>query len=344
MIKFLQYNSYYFAFSSLLLLVALGSIFMLGLKPSIDFTGGSVLEVSTNYELVNAQERISEIEENSGIKISFVQNITSPGNESSDNFTYQIKSQEMDSSNKQNVIDAVETVLTEDIQDGIVVANETLENEADILAVDNTTELAEVNELNFEFIGPVLGKELIVKTIISIVLVSLILLYYISKQFSDTSFGLAAITALIHDTTIVLGTFAILGYLLNAEIDLLFVTAILTTLSFSLHDTIVVFDRIREISRVDSKRTFEESVNIALNQTIVRSVNTSIVLIILLASIAILGGSTIRFFVLALLSGLVIGTYSSPFVASPVLAYLSRRNAQNQESKVKKSVAVNNNF
>lgn len=297
MIDFLKYTKFYFVFSGILLSVALFSIFYFGLKPSIDFTGGGVMEVSSNYSIDGIQSRIDEIQNKATMQISFIQEVKLTKNtESTNQYIYQIKSKELNAETKGNLLSAMQSLLTQ--------------------------EDAQVSEQSFEFIGPVLGKELIVKTIISIVIVALILLYYISKQFNETIFGLAAIVALIHDTTVVLGAFAILGYLLNAEIDLLFVTAILTTLSFSLHDTIVVFDRIREISAIDSKRNFAESINIALNQTIVRSLNTSILLIILLLSFALLGGITLRFFVLALLIGLVVGTYSSPFIASPVLRLL----------------------
>jgi preprotein translocase subunit SecF len=136
---------------------------------------------------------------------------------------------------------------------------------------------------------------------------------------SSWRFGIAAIVALLHDLFIVIGTFSILGHFQGVEIDSLFVTALLTVLGFSVHDTIVVFDRIRENLRVRAGKDLSEIINNSINQTLVRSINTSLTVIFVLLSLLLFGGDTIHNFVLALLIGIIAGTYSSIFIASPIL-------------------------
>jgi preprotein translocase subunit SecF len=157
-----------------------------------------------------------------------------------------------------------------------------------------------------------------------VILASLGIIFYIAFAFrkvekpaSPWRFGVAAIIALLHDLLVVLGIFAILGHFFSwAELDAMFITALLTILGFSVHDTIVVFDRIRENLRLYPQKLFEEVVNSSLLQTLSRSINTSLVVIITLLTLFILGGETIKGFILALLIGIVSGTYSSIFNAS----------------------------
>ena len=130
---------------------------------------------------------------------------------------------------------------------------------------------------------------------------------------------MAAIVALLHDLVIVLGIFSLLGHFSNVEIDGLFVTAMLTVLGFSVHDTIVVFDRIRENLRTRAGQPLAEIIDNSINQTLVRSINTSLTVVFVLTALLLFGGESIRYFVLALLIGIVVGTYSSIFIASPIL-------------------------
>jgi preprotein translocase subunit SecF len=130
---------------------------------------------------------------------------------------------------------------------------------------------------------------------------------------------MAAIIALFHDLVFVIGVFSVMGHFLGTKIDSLFLTALLTVLGFSVHDTIVVFDRIRERLKIGEEKTFEEVVNVSVNQTIVRSIATSMTVIFVLLTLLLFGGESIRSFVIALLAGMFIGTYSSIFVASPLL-------------------------
>jgi preprotein translocase subunit SecF len=183
-----------------------------------------------------------------------------------------------------------------------------------------------INEEQYTSIGPVIGKELRSGAFVQLTLVSLGIILYIAYAFrkvtrpvSSWRFGFAAIVALLHDLVIVIGVFSILGHFAGVEVDGLFVTAMLTVLGFSVHDTIVVFDRIRENLRVRAGQPLAEIINNSVNQTIVRSINTSITVAFVLTALLLFGGETIRYFVLALLIGIVAGTYSSIFIASPIL-------------------------
>lgn len=173
--------------------------------------------------------------------------------------------------------------------------------------------------LSFETIGPVLGQETIKKTINALVIATILLLFYISFAFKQLKYGLSAIIAMLHDTLILVGSFSILVKLFNLEVDLLFVTAVLTILSFSVHDTIVVFDRIRELSHKNKNLLFEDLVNQAVSETMTRSLNNSLTIIFMLLAMYLIGGSTTQNFALALLIGTVTGTYSSTFTAAPLL-------------------------
>lgn len=185
-----------------------------------------------------------------------------------------------------------------------------------------------VTELSFDSVGPTVSSTIATNAIVSLVLVSLAIVFYIAFAFrnapppvSPWSFGLMAIAALLHDAFFVLGVFSLLGHFFGVEIDALFVTAILTVIGFSVHDTIVVFDRIRENLRRD-KGSFEVVVNNSILETIARSINTSLTVILTLLALFLFGGQSIRLFVLALLIGIASGTYSSIFNASPLLVTL----------------------
>ena len=170
-----------------------------------------------------------------------------------------------------------------------------------------------------ETVGPVLGQELLSKTLFAAVLAASAILAYVAWAFKNIRFGVAAVIALLHDLLVVLGSFSLLGHFLGVEVDTLFVTAFLTTMSCSVHDTIVVFDRIREYTKRDSNRSFEEICDIALTETMNRSLTNSFTIIFMLVALVLMGGETVKWFVIALLIGTVSGTYSSPFVATPVL-------------------------
>lgn len=178
----------------------------------------------------------------------------------------------------------------------------------------------------FSTIGPTIGRETTINAIKATVIASILILIYISLVFrkvpkpaSSIRFGVSAIVALVHDVIVVIGVFSILGYLFHVEIDSLFVTALLTIIGFSVHDTIVVFDRIRENLSRRSSEDFDQVVNDSINQTIGRSINTSVTVLLVLLAMLLFGGESIRWFVVALMVGVASGTYSSIFNASPIL-------------------------
>lgn len=195
-----------------------------------------------------------------------------------------------------------------------------------------------ITELSFDSVGPSVSKSIALNAIGALLAASLAIVLYVAYAFrnaprpiSPWSFGVMAIIALLHDALFVLGVFSILGHFLGVEIDALFVTAILTVIGFSVHDTIVVFDRIRENLR-RRKGSFEEIVNASILETLARSINTSLTVILTLLALFLFGGQSIRLFILALLIGIASGTYSSIFNASPLLVtwhnYKLRRDAK----------------
>ncbi len=288
MYRIIQKRNYLFAFSLVILLPSLIGLFLWGLRLGIDFTGGSLLRFQFQAEPPAAQV-IEEAAKASGIPSLSIQATGERGL----------------------------TVRTEPM------SNET--REAFVKAI--TEKDASAIEESFESIGPTIGNELKRKAITATAIVLLVIILYITWAFRRVSagpvpswaYGVSAIIALIHDLLMVVGLFAIFGHYFHIEIDALFVTALLTVLGFSVHDTIVVYDRIRERLGSAAGRTFEDVVNESLNQTLVRSINTSLTALLILAALFAFGGNTIRPFILALLIGIASGTYSSIFVASPLL-------------------------
>ena len=192
-----------------------------------------------------------------------------------------------------------------------------------------TAKFGTFKELELQSVGPSLGVEIRNRAIVAIILASIGVITYIAYAFRNTQnpllYGVAAIIAMLHDVLIVLGIFSILGWISGVEVDSLFVTAILTVIGFSVHDTIVVFDRIRENLARRAGRSFEEVVNYSVVQTLVRSLNTSLTVVFTLIALYLFGGESTRWFVFALLIGIVSGTYSSIFNASQVLVVWENR-------------------
>ena len=275
----MKFKPVFFAISLVFLIPGLFFILRYGLKPAIDFTGGSLLEIKAEG-LANDKETISE-QVGDLYEISLVQS-------SGDN---QIIIRGKNIGN-----DVKEEVLTK-----------------------LSDKYGDIEEKRFETVGPTLGKELLMKTVTAIVIVSGLITFYVWKQFNDIRFGVSAILAMFHDSLILIGAFSVLGHFYNIEVDVLFVTALLTTLSFSVHDTIVVFDRIRELKRKNIRISLEEIVNMAVIETLSRSINNSITIIIMLLALVLIGGESIRWFSVALLIGAVTGTYSSTFTAAPLI-------------------------
>lgn len=278
----MRFKWLYFLISTLVIVPGLYSLFRWGLRPSIDFTGGTILELQFNQEIADKKEMIGQTLEELNIKFSSVQ--------ISDNNRALIKAKPM---NREEVSSIIGT-LAEKVEEKPL-------------------------ELRFETVGPTLGGELIRKTILAIILGAGFILLYVWRQFKNPMFGVCAILAMFHDSLVLLGVFSLLGHFKGVEIDTLFVTAVLTVLSFSVHDTVVVYDRIRESVKKFPGTPFIDLVNKAVTETLSRSINNSMTIIFMLIALYLLGGPTIKWFTFALLVGTVSGTYSSTFTAAPLL-------------------------
>lgn len=284
----MKYKLVYFAISLAFIMPGIFSLVVWGLKPSIDFTGGALLEVKLkDLDGVNTENLRSKIEEVKDVKVNSIQLVGKTNN-------YIFKLNSVNEDTKNNMLKKINEIKQD------------------------------TETIRFESVGPVLGKELLIKTAVAVAIVSIIILLYVAYQFKEKLFGLSAVLAMFHDTLILIGIFSILGHFWFVEVDTLFVTALLTTLSFSVHDTIVVFDRVREIMRHNTTIKIESAINMAVNQTMVRSLNNSITIIVMLTALALLGGSVTRWFVVAMLIGTVSGTYSSTFTAAPLLIYMHK--------------------
>lgn len=198
---------------------------------------------------------------------------------------------------------------------------------AAVLKKDLEKTLGPLTEKRFENVGPAIGAEQTKNAFLAVLAASTLIIIYIAwsfrsvpKPYASWKFGVSAVAALLHDVLVVMGIFSILGHFYNVEVDSLFVTAMLTVIGFSVHDTIVVFDRIKENLPIMPGAKFSEVVDFSLTETLVRSLNTSITATLTLLALLIFGGDSIRWFVVALLVGIVSGTYSSIFNAAQILA------------------------
>lgn len=281
-------RNWYFAFSLLIIIPGVISLFLWGLNLSIDFTGGS--EMTFTYPQKVNEQIVSTIKNtfaNEKIQIISLQQSTT-----------QV---------------TVRTKAITDKQDATIYKD---------LQKNN----AQVKQDQYQTIGPVIGSEITLNALYAILIASLLIVLYIAwafrgvrKPMSSWRFGVCAIIALLHDALVVVGIFSLLGHFFGVEIDSLFVTALLTVIGFSVHDTIVVFDRIRENLRRNLTGAFPQVVNDSILQTLVRSLNTSLTALLVLFTLLIFGGASIRWFIVAMLIGIASGTYSSIFNASQLL-------------------------
>lgn len=285
MIDFLRFTKLYVVISLTVILTGIASMIFWGFNYSIDFTGGTNLDYELNPMV--SEEQITKVFNDAEIE---VQEIETEGN------VAMIRTKALD--------EVIEADIRQSIQDNL-----------------NT----EVTVLKSETVGPVIGRELLNKTLIAAGIAVVGILLYVAYAFKNLNFASAAIVALVHDIAVVFGTYSIINHFYGATLDTLFVTALLTTMSFSVHDTIVVFDQIRDYRQRYGVGHIEEYANRALTDTMVRSLNNSLTIVFMLLALVLLGGSTIRFFAVALLIGTITGTYSSPFVATPVAVWLEKR-------------------
>jgi len=281
--RFIKYTKIFYAISLAVLCVGVYAIAMGGFTPSIDFSGGSLIEYDLKKTTTTKEaEKIIKKEE-------------------LDIISLQVKDRQL-TLRTPAITDAKEAVLRKNF--------------------DATLK-------RFETVGPILGGETIRKTAVASLVAIVCILFYISYVFKKWTYGVAAVIALLHDMLVLVGVYAVLGLTVGAEIDALFVTALLTTMSFSVHDTIVVFDKVKELRRM-SGANIESIADKALSETIVRSLNNSLTVVLMLIPLVFMGTTTIKFFAAALLIGTISGTYSSPCIATPLFIQLERlRNRKN---------------
>ncbi len=296
MIPIIKWRKVWFIFSGILTSLSIVLFFAWGLKPGPDFTGGSLLEYSyknSRPETTQIKQKLDEI----GAKDASVQTTGDQG--------IIIKAPEMNEDQHQKILSAIKST-----GDG--------------------------EEKRFDSIGPTIGKELRRTSFYATMIVLIFIVLYVSWAFRKVTrfgnvnawtYGLATVIALVHDITLLVGAFVVLGHFFQIEVDTPFVAALLTTLGYSVNDTIVVFDRIREnLLKGKEGETFEYIAEKSINETLARSFNTSFTAILTLFAILLFGGETIHYFVLALIIGITSGTYSSIFIASPLLVWWEKRN------------------
>jgi len=291
MIPIIHNRRIFYAISGTLFAAGILALIFWGLKLGIDFTGGSLMQIDFKGERLDA----SVIEQKlAGLDLGNI-NIQSTG------------------------------------ANGVIMRLRDIEEETHQKILTALGGSSAVDEKSFESVGPVIGQELQRRAIYAIILVLLMIVIYIAYAFRKVSkpvaswrYGVAAVVALFHDVVIPTGFFAALGHFFGVEVGLLFVTAILTILGFSVHDTIVVFDRIRENLRKGVGSGFENTVEVSVNQTLTRSINTSLVVLLTMLAVYLFGGETTKYFSLVLIVGLFFGTYSSIFIASTLLVSWER--------------------
>lgn len=280
----MKYWWIYFVISLTVIIPGTYSLIRYGLKPSIDFTGGTTIVWDTTAD----ESTLRSLAKGAGVDI---RQLSRAGG------VWTITTAPLD----KNTYQSYKTVLSQ--------SNKVVEQQ-------------------FDTVGPALGGELIIKTFYAVALAASLIMLYVAYRFKSFKFGISAIIAMLHDSLVLLGVFSLLGHFSGVEVDTLFVTALLTVLSFSVHDTIVVYDRIRELKKRHGYLEFDDIINRAVVETMGRSINNSLTIIFMLLAMYMLGGETTKWFIFALLIGTISGTYSSTFTAAPILIAwdkLSRR-------------------
>lgn len=302
MLNIIGKKNWYFAISILTILPGIIALFLWGLNLSIDFTGGS--------------------------RITFL-------------FPQKVNEQQINEVKDIFIKENIAIVTTQTTENRVIIRTKPLDEKVDSkLVATLQKEVPEVKRESFETIGPVIGQEITLNALKAMGIASFLIVLYIAwafrqvpKPVSSWRFGICTIIALLHDALLLIGLFAILGHFFHIEVDNLFVTALLTVAGFSVHDTIVVFDRIRENLRRTAGLPFAQVVNDSILQTMVRSLNTSLTTILVLFTLLLFGGESIRWFVVALLVGIISGTYSSIFNAAPLLVLWDELDAKRRARK-----------
>jgi preprotein translocase subunit SecF len=287
--KLATHRHLWYAISLIVIIPGFISLVLFGLRLGIDFTGGTLWELK--FQRTITTEEISTILENNGYSDTLIQLSSEDGENN------------------------VALIRMKELREGSDVKRS--------IESSIRSEVGEFTELQISTVGASVGNEIRNRAVLAVAAASVGILLYIAYAFRNTQnpilYGIAAIIGMLHDVLVVVGVFSILGEVANVEIDALFVTAVLTVIGFSVHDTIVVFDRIRENLALRAAPNFLEIVNYSLAQTVVRSLNTSMTVVFTLLALYLFGGESTKEFVLALLIGVISGTYSSIFNASQLL-------------------------
>lgn len=285
MIQFTKHRKIYFGFSGILIIASIFALLVFGLKPGIDFTGGSILEIDYQETRPSNQEILEKL----------------------------------------NEFDLGTIYVQPTGEKGVILRMKEIDEEIHQQILERLQDEKELEEIRFESIGPTIGQELKQKTKIVIVVALLSMIVYIALAFRKVQrplrswqYGIASVVALFHDILIPLGIFAVLGKFYGIEISIPVITALLAVLGYSINNTVVVFDRIRE-NLLKRGEIFEEIVDRSLNQTLSRQINTSLTTLFVAGAVFFLGGETLKYFALALIFGILAGTYSSIFLAGPIL-------------------------
>ncbi len=295
-IPFIKYSKIWLTFSGLVTILSIIVLVVWGLKWSIDFTGGSLMELDFSANRPEVTELKTLLEKN----------------------------------------DAGNALIQNTGENGVIVRTALVTEEAhakvlEAIIAEFESEDNKIVEKRFEMIGPSVSSQLRQRSLWAIIFVCFGIIGYVAYAFRAVSrpvaswkYGAMAIAAVVHDVLLVIGIFAVLGHYKGTEIDVAFVVAMLTVLGYSINDAIVVFDRIRERLLRRTGESFDEIVNLGLNQTLMRSINTTLTTLLPLFALFFFGGTTIHNFALALLIGVASGAYSSIFIASPLLVYIEK--------------------
>lgn len=325
-IDFMKKTKTWFGISIVSAVLGLLAIVIFGLNFGIDFKGGSLMEFKFKENV--SKEQITEAFSTIEKEINETNLIPATEEEKTESTETEVKI----SADENTKIDLTQIQIIPSKENIFIIKSKYLSAENhDRILEKMKDKLPEFTELKFTTIGPVVGKTLLHKGIIAIIFTLVMIIVYLAlafrkipKEVNPWRFGVTAIVALLHDVLIVTGIFAVLGHFLQVEIDALFITAMLTVLGYSVHDTIVVFDRLRD-NLIHHNQDLEKTANASLNQTLRRSINTSVSVALALIAVLIFGSSSIFYFVLALTLGIAIGTYSSIFVSTPLLVYWNKR-------------------
>ncbi len=309
-IKFLEKRRTFYIISGALILLSIGSLFVRGLNYGIDFKGGRtyVVRFDEDVQVADVQEALAGVYgEAPEVKIF------------GENDQVKITTEYKIDDKSENIDNEVEELLMTGLKNGgFIDENVTLE------------QFTENYQMSSQKVGPTISDDIKKESAIAIAFSLIIIFIYILIRFSNWQYGLGAVAALAHDSLIVLGIFSLAYGVLpfSLEVDQAFIAAILTVLGYSINDTVVVFDRIREYLNLHPKRNREENVDEALNSTLRRTFSTSLSTFVVLLAIFLFGGATIRGFTFALLVGIVVGTYSSLFIATPIAFDTQKRIAK----------------